>query len=490
MSRIERIGVAIFVIGAAAYFLVLLHNNCYFAAGPDSSGYCNEARLIASGHATREVKLMRTLGLPPDLIQVFTPLGFCQTSRPYHMAPTYPAGQPLHQVVLAAIGGWSRAPFLVGPGMALLSIIAMIALARIIGLPLLYSLAAGAILALIPVFVVHALTVASDDAATFYAIVPIAILLSTRRSPALSFLAGVFFAIGVWVRPTNLLVALPLVIAARWDWRRLIPTAAGAIPIGVALAGWQKTLYGNPFHTGYGTFSAVMTSKPACASTQLWSLVTMLTPVVVVGACFVFFVRGIDRWERVLLATWFGVFLLFYSFYYWCDGWLSARFLLPAVPALILAFLFVVRACVSLVGNRGHPLFAGILATLVIVSVVGAMIHKQLELGVYQAQVIDEVYPETVRFAEARLPKNAIVASGLLSGAFLYYADRETVRWDEAVLDRRLPRLRAAAKRAGLRWYAVESTVEVRPEQFDAWLPAIWVPVAINRDVTLWRLEE
>ncbi len=490
VKREEVIAAVLFAIAALAYFVVLLRNNSFMAAGPDSSGYCNEAKLIASGHMTREVKLLYTLALSPELMPVFTPLGFCRAPAPYFMSPTYPAGQPLHEVLFAIIGGWSRAPFLVGPVMALLSVLAMIALARALGFSTLYALAAGALLAPIPVFVVHALQTASDDVATFYAIATIAIALRSRGSRVLAVLAGVALGVGVWVRPTNLLLALPLAFALRWDARRLLAAAAGAAPIGLALAWWQKTLYGNPFHTGYGTFAEVMMLKPACAPTQLSALPLMVTPVVVAGALLVFFARGVERWQRALLATWFSVFFVFYSFYSWCDGWLSSRFLLPAVPALILAFLFLVRTSVSMIGSRGQPTFAAIVAILVIASTIGAMIGKGIKLGVYQAHIIDEVYPESVRFAEARLPKDAIVASGLLSGAFLYYADRETVRWDQVVQAGRLPLLRAAARKAGLKWYALESTVEVTPEEFDAWLPSIWVPVAINRDVTLWRLEE
>ncbi len=488
MKRIEIAAASIFAMAALGYFAVLLRNNCFIAAGPDSSGYCNEAKLIASGHATREVRLMRTLGVPPDLIPVFTPLGFLRAPRPFFMSPLYPAGQPLHQVVFAAIGGWSRAPFLVGPLMALLCVAAMVALGRVAGLPTLYALAGGAILAVIPVFVIHAIQTASDDAATFYAIVPIAIALGTRRAWP-SVVAGLLFAIGVWVRPTNILLALPLAMAIRWD-RRLVAIAAGAAPVGAVLAWWQKTLYGSPFHTGYGVITDVLTRTPDCARTQLSSLWTMLTPLVVCGALFLFVAKGVPVWHRILLTTWFGVFFVFYSFYSWCEGWRSSRFLLPAIPAVILAFLFVLRAGVSHAAMRGHPRVAAAVAVVVVLSTIGIMIKTQISNGVYETKRIDEVYPESIRFAEARLPKDAIVASGLLSGAFLYYADRETVRWDEATLPGRLPILRAAAKRAGLKWYALESTVEARPEQFDAWLPSIWVPVAINRDVTLWRLEE
>src|SRR4029078_2596432 len=39
-------------------------------------------------------------------------------------------------------------------------------------------------------------------------------------------------------------------------------------------------------------------------------------------------------------------------------------------------------------------------------------------------------YPRAVAMAENMMPKNSIVIAGEMSGTFLYYSDRFTVRWE------------------------------------------------------------
>jgi hypothetical protein len=102
----------------------------------------------------------------------------------------------------------------------------------------------------------------------------------------------------------------------------------------------------------------------------------------------------------------------------------------------------------------------------------------------------DSVYPSTIAFAEARLPKDAVVVSGLMAGAFLYDSGRYTFRFDVLPEPGRIAAVRAGAKRAHKKWYALLSVAEAEPARFAAWAPSEWVPVAINRDVTLWRLAE
>jgi hypothetical protein len=490
-SSRKRVLLAMLVVAATAYLAVLLKYNCWFAGGPDSAGYCTEAKMIASGHMMMEVPLLRELQLPPDMIRVFTPTGWMVAPVAGFMVPTYPAGVPLHQALLGKLFGWDRAPFVLAPIVAFLTIFACVALFCEFGVPLAYACAGSAMYVLIPAFVDHAVQPVSDVVASFYSIVAIWLALRASRrgvAPAIlpAALSGVAFAIGVWVRPTNFLLVIALVFALRGKPRALIAAGVAAAPLGLALAWWNKTLYGSPFVNGYGSLHDVMSSVPVCGAFHLRMVGEMLTPLVALGALFVFLDRRAASSLRTLIGVWFGSFLLFYSFYAFCDE----RFLLPALPPLIAGFLLVVERAERVIGADASPRFAEVVAFLVIGALIGVQlraIHTHHSLNEANE---DSLYPTSIAFAEARLPKDAFVTAGLMAGAFLYDSNRFTFRFDVLPEGNRLTLARAAAKRAHKRWYALLSVFEATPDRFDPWSPARWIPVGENGNVTLWRLEE
>jgi hypothetical protein len=109
------------------------------------------------------------------------------------------------------------------------------------------------------------------------------------------------------------------------------------------------------------------------------------------------------------------------------------------------------------------------------------------ELRVFGITQEVQIFPESVMWAEQRLPPNALVASGILSGAFYYYTGRQTVRYDRLTAGRFLE-LRKAAGAAGMTFYAVISAVEVSQVEFRARMPGDWVRVDTYKDVGIWRL--
>ena len=460
--------------GLFAYFAFLLHYNNFFAAGPDAVGYCTEARLIAGGRLRMFVTPMRDLGIDQSFIDLFGNTGMIPSRRrPMTLVPSYPAGVPLHQALLATVGGWTYAAYLVSPLAAIGSFLLLFGIARELKIERLYAAGAGAIWLAVPVLIGHAVQPVSDVPAAFYAL--LTMWLALRGRPAA---AGAAMGIGVWIRPTNLLIVVPLLIALRRRQWKL--AAAGALPFGIALAIWNKQLYGSPFRTGYGSFFDVIAVRPLCGWFHLVTLAQMLTPVVAIGGLLMLFDRAVDRRQLAMLAAWIGVFYLFYAFYGYCDFYVSSRFLLPAMPALLIAFAIGLQRFVT---NR-----AAAVALIVALLVTQMMtIHSVGTLFIKRDQ---SVVPESVRWAEAQLPKNAIVAAGLLSGAFLFDANRFTVQWGGMADRDRVAPVRAAAKKAHLQWYAVLSEDETSPETFNAWLPATWTPVATHRNVTLWRLVE
>ena len=453
---------------AAIYIAIIVRNISFVAGGPDESGYMNEARMLASGHTHIAIAPLRTLHLDNSFGEVFTPLGF--SPRPDGtMVPVYPPGYPIHLLVAAAIGGWSHAPFFIVPLAAFASIVLMYAVAREFGLSPPYAIASAAILAAYPTFVVHSIVVMSDVLAMFWALLAMWLAL---RKPSLAIAAGAAFAIGVWVRPTNFLVAIPLIIALRLRITSLARAAIGAIPFGIALMIFNAKTYGSPFATGYG--SAVVFSFGDCFWEQLRMLMHLISPAIVLCGLVVIFDRSVNVWSRALLAIWFATFFVFYGFWQTCDNWTLTRFLLPAMPALIIGAVVIIR---DIPWPRA-------LAVLVVLAILGYSIdkwHKRHVLDVAEDQL---VYPASVRLAQQVVPRDAMIVTGLLSGAFYNYAHSFTVRWDAVDADRF-----ATLRTRNANWYAVLSQVEVDMREFRRRLPGTWTPIAKVRNVIVYRLE-
>ena len=181
-----------------------------------------------------------------------------------------------------------------------------------------------------------------------------------------------------------------------------------------------------------------------------------------------------------MLLSWFGVYLLFHSFYAVYGTWWYTRFLLPGIPALILAFLLVVREAELRWSLR--PAIIG----LVLVSVIGWAWLRTDRLGVLRADEGQAIIPRSCAWAAARMPEKAAVLSGEMSGALRYYTGRQPVRWDWMTPET-FPTLRAMVEGAGYRWYALLIKHEVRQAQ--PRVPGHWVFDGEMGPISLWRLE-
>jgi hypothetical protein len=483
------VGLALAVAGLAWYFTLLVRHLDAAAAGPDSSGYMNEARLIASGRVRMVIEPLRTLGLDDSYGHLFTPFGF-MVGRNGTMVPTYPAGAPIHLAIAALLGGWNLAPFLVGPLAAIGTLVLMYVVGRQLELASWLSAAGAAALAAAPVMITHAVQPVSDVLATFWALAAISAALRANEKRGFALIAGAAFGIGVWVRPTNFLMALPLAFALRWRPSRLLPAVAAALPFGVGLMLLNADLYGNPLRTGYGSLIDVLSWHALRKGFPLYItwIRDMLTPLVFPVGLFVVLDRRVDPWLRWLLAVWFAVFFIFYCLYDINDGWWCTRFLLPAFPPLILGTLLVMRDLLPLILGRRRP-WLTVGAALVLIAIILRMqVTQNKVLETLEIGRIDTTYPLSVAWAGRQLPGNALVATGLMSGAFFYYQNRFTIRWDQMDNDS-FQLMRAYALNAGLQWYALLSDVEIKPADFPKRFQGQWTAMGRFRDVTLWRLE-
>src|SRR2546423_10256127 len=163
----KRLGILAGVAALVAYTAFLVHNLSFSMGGPDTSGYMNEAKMIAAGHMTLPVDLARTLKLDDSWLGDFMPLGFAP-SPGGRMHPTYPPGLPVHLAIVGLVCGWQRAPLLLLPFAAAGALPFLFAIARKLELPLPLFAAAPAILGLLAPFLLHAFQPASDCLATFW----------------------------------------------------------------------------------------------------------------------------------------------------------------------------------------------------------------------------------------------------------------------------------------------------------------------------------
>jgi hypothetical protein len=185
-----------------------------------------------------------------------------------------------------------------------------------------------------------------------------------------------------------------------------------------------------------------------------------------------------------MLATWFGVFYLFYSFYNYCPNDLATRFLLPALPALLIGVALLLHDLAS-----SWRIVGSIAAAIAVAAVVARGIYLLInQYEVLREHELSFVYPETIRWTEQRLPSDALLYSALLTGAYYYYyPQRITIRYDQIFGDR-LRTLQSSAA-AALPWYALLSDVECSGEQLRHIIPGRWSVVGRNRDVTLYRYD-
>jgi hypothetical protein len=477
----------------ALYGALLVRASSSIAGGADSSGYLNAARLFSRGRAVERIQALERWQFPVQWAGRFIPLGFSPSVRPGSMAPSYPPGLPLHMAAAAAVGGWARAPFLVPPAAAMACLVLLYLLGRELSLSRTLSAAAAILLAACPIFFGMAIQPMSDVPATLWILAALLAGLRARRRESWAILCGIAFGIAVLVRPTDLLAAPAVALALPAKKSPIWKAGLAALPIGALLAIYNTAAFGSPTATGYGLMlsSALSASNvwPAIRNYGHWLLI-LLTPLLPLAWLAVSVDRRVSARDRALLLLWFGAFLVFYSFYEVYEDWWSVRFLLPAIPAMILAACLLARDIPatfqdrSLLGRRFRMkdlIGAALLGSILVVDVVH--IRRFDLLGMARGEA---VYRDASLWAASTLPADSLVASMQMSGALKYYTNVPIVRWD-LVDAARFQDFRQTVESRGVRWYALLWPFE--EAEFQKRLPGRWTRIGASRDIGLWRLD-
>jgi hypothetical protein len=522
----RRTGVLLATLAFAAYAMLLARHVGTYAAGSDASGYMNHARLLAAGnlHATPRV----LSGLTPEeqRSMLFSPLGFVPAPDGNGLVPTYPAGLPLLIAAAAPIFGWEHAGDAVICAHALLGLLLVYAFGRTLGLSRRGAVLGTTIIAASPLYLNYSVQMMSDVPAFVWTLGAVLAAWRSRERATWALAAGAATALAVLIRPTNALIFAPIAVALGLSPRRWLLLAAGGVPGGIFFCFHNLSLYGHVFATGYGNFAASF--SPGWIDVTWWHyacwLPVLFTPVVLLAAGLPWLART-EPHKAALLAVWALVFPAFYSAYDCThQTWWYLRFILPAVPPLVIGGLLVARQlALSVIANQprgrdgppGRPFCsarpavapyqvepaAGRRSTgrrwslqrtrvfvfaLIVIIANSALWNKRL-MALNMGRD-NEIYPAAAVWLKANLPGNAVILSMQMSGTLTYYTGFTFLRWDFCNADNR-PHVLAALRNGHRPFYAALFPFEVEAALHEH-MPGRWTRVAcLPSELEVWRCE-
>ncbi len=491
--RSSRFGAAMAVAGLLIYSFLVVRHAYYSVWGSDPTGYINLARSLLEGRITQPATPLDEFELPNEYIHALSPLGYEASPRPRALVPTYPVGYPLHMAGAALIFGWKYGPFLVNPLAAGLSLLLIYLLGVELGLTRGLAIAGAAMLALNPTFCLQAIQPMSDGLATFWSLVAILTALRSRSRELWGLAPGAAFGMAFLVRPSSVLLLIPIFLSLRLSPKSLLLFFLGGLPLAGVFIAYNTAAYGHPLMTGYvatGHQSLVMLTDFTIRFRHYiyWLSITM-SPLPLLGWLAVTLDRNVKLRDRAMLFSWFGVFLLFYSCYFYYDEWWYTRFLLPGMPALILGTLLVVRDLGKLIvrsaAERNGVWLRNAAVILLIVVMLGFERHNVERFRLLKVAAFDRAPADLCRLSDSILPSRALLIATELSGVIKYYTGRPIVRYERVGMDQ-WETLQARAMEKGYRWYALLQSNEI--EEAQKRLPGKWTRLETLRNISLWQI--
>jgi len=467
---------AVAIAAALAALAVGIRWGTFAAGGSDSSCYLNEARLF-SRFTTHIEQPLATSAPWPRAAWTFTPAGHLPSpARADAIVPMCPPGLPL----VMAPARWIRAELLVVPLFGALAVWLTFVLGRRIdSAPT--GAASAVLVACSPIFLYQIVQPMTDVPASAWWLAAAVLAIG---EPPHAFAAGLAASMAILTRP-NL---LPLAVVIGVYLARLKPSpyedtsqrsakasaerqairsamalaervarfAVGLVPGAIVLAFLNWRMYGSPVANGYGSAGDLFqlaNVAPNLARYVRW-LWQSHTPILALAVVAPFVVaRRTEAWLALALAA---STILLYLPYRVFDDWWYIRFLLPAIPFLIVLTAAAVARTADAINRRArrergaNPFSARSAISAV---ALGAMVAGLGSWWVYTAHVRhafdlrdwEHHFIEAGRFAADKLPANAAVVTVKHSGSVHYYSQKPTVAWDTldpASLDRTLDFLR------------------------------------------------
>ncbi len=484
----SRLATGLGVLALALYALLLSTNAGAVAGGSDSSGYMNHARLLASGSVHAQPRTIK--GLPPSASApyLYVPLGFKPAPNGNGMVPIYPTGFALFVLAFRPLAGWRHAGDLTIILHSLAGLLATYALGRMVGLGRAWSALGAAMVGASPLYLFMSVQAMSDVPSLAWTTLAVLAALKTFKHPAWALAAGVAIAVDVLLRPTNVLALVPVALALGTAPRRWILFLIGGLPGAAFFCAHSLAAYGGFAATGYGDASLGFGSRyvlPSLVQYATW-LPAIFTPIA--ALCIVLpFCSSVRARTRVLLIAWILAFSAFYSAYKCThEAWWYLRFLLPAVPAIVVASLLALRA---LVGNVPTLSFMGTSKIAF-----GAAVGLLVICDSWSNHLLDPLYIGTTEhryedvafWMEKNVPQDAICLTMQASGAIFYYTGFTFIRWD-FVDQADVGQIESAIWNAKRPLYAVLFPFEYNDPGVLARMPGNWTRVGLVGDVQILR---
>jgi Dolichyl-phosphate-mannose-protein mannosyltransferase len=408
----------------------------FAATGADAYGYVSQAYLWAEGHLRVEQPLAARLPWP-NADGALAPLGYHAAPRGHAIVPTYAPGLPILMAMALRVAG-ACGPFLIVPIAAAVLVWSTYLTGRRIG-----ARGAGAIAAILtaasPIVLFQSMWPMSDVPVAACWILAVALVLGGSRASAAG--AGVVAGLALLIRPN--LLPVPAAMGAWLLWRTvrdrrvwLGPLIAFALPLAVAaavIAALNNYWYGAPWASGYGGFDYLyhagnLWPNVRHYATALWQTHTAFLFLFVLAFAGVSTPPGADAAPaRALFGAVIAAVWLSYLFYIPFGDWWYARFLLPALPLML---LLAVMAADRLAGWLPRPWHVLVLGTVVL-AVLGAQLSFARDTATFgRLRELEHRYIDVARYVDSALPANAAILSMQHSGTLRFYAGRLTVRYD------------------------------------------------------------
>jgi len=458
-SRSQRTWAVLAALVSLGLLAFGLQRGTFVAGGSDSYCYVGGADLWVRG-VLLSPQPVGFVPPWPNAALTLAPTGFFPSDTiPGAIAPICPPGLSLTMALLWKLAGPS-AVYLVVPALGAFAVWLTFLLARDLDGPLSGFLAA-ALVATSPIMLYQIIQPMSDVPAAAWWLA--ALVLATRPGIAPAILSGVATSAAVLTRPNlaPLMLAVLALVAARprlpgamsKSVGRPVAFVAGMLP-GVAALWWiQSALYGSPFRSGYGDPGQLFNLAHVWPNLQRyprWLLETH-TPILCLAPAAPFVIRTRARGARgdggrafrlsiaclTMAALVFASYLVYLPF----DAWWYIRFLLPAIPLLVILSIITLTSVVS----RLAPVWRAPASLAVVLAVVIFNIHTAGSRGLFPFRESEQRFAENGTYIASRLPDRAVVLTTWESGSVRFYGHRLTIMWDSldpVWLDRALSFLR------------------------------------------------
>ena len=434
----------------AAVLIAGIRWGTFVAGGSDSYCYAHQAERWASllrpgGRQARGLQVPEPLALEapwPNAPLTFAPAGHIPSSTvPGALVPVCAAGLSIAMAPVLALGG-RDAIFFVVPVFGVLLVAATRAIGARFGARV--GVAAAVLTACSPVFLYQLVQPMSDVPAAALWMVAVAAATGTGRHAAA--LAGLATSGAILIRPNLVPLAVPLglflLLRPERAWQERIRAAvtygASALPGCLAVALIQRTFYGSPMASGYGSLESIFSAGNVGANAARYVawLSETHTPIWMLAGAALFLLPGaLTRLLGALVLVNVALYLPYHVF----DDWSYLRFLLPAIPLVLILVVASVDAIWRRVaGSPGRTRSTSVVAGLALLLAV-LFVREARDRNVFRLQSLEARYARGGEFVARRLPANALVITRWQSGSVRFYSGRKTLVWDSldpAWLDR------------------------------------------------------